>query len=106
MKYIHERQHNFTVAFETDAQNGVITLGLAKCHTKDCFNKKKGRAIAEGRLKKHPIKTFYNQGLSHKENVDRMMAKVTHWVDLHAKAGKFSYQAIRDQFVFKPALIS
>lgn len=106
MKYIHQRgEHNFTVAFETNAQNGTITLGLAKCHSKDCFNKKTGRKIAEGRQQKHPIKMFYNPGLSHKENVNRMMEKLNHWVEIHAKAGKMSYQGIRDQFVYKPASI-
>ena len=100
MKYIHHRgKHNFTVAFETNAQNGTITLGFAKCHTNDSFNKKVGRMIAAGRQQKHPIEMFYSPNLSHKENVDIMVENLNHWIEIHSKIGKLSYQKIKDHIL-------
>jgi len=47
----------FTVAavVEDGLLNAKVSLGIARCSSKDNFNKKIGRAIAEGRATKRPI---------------------------------------------------
>lgn len=40
-----------TVAYVLDPENSELRIGYAKCSRRDLYNKKRGRAIAEGRLK-------------------------------------------------------
>jgi hypothetical protein len=49
-----------TIAYKLDTETGELHIGYAKCSRRDLYNKKRGRAIAEGRLKsahcRHTIK--------------------------------------------------
>lgn len=42
-----------TIAYELDPETSELHIGYAKCSRLDLYNKKRGRAIAEGRLKSH-----------------------------------------------------
>ena len=49
--------HNgiITVAYKLDKENNKLIMGMSFCSPKDRFNKKLGRTIANGRMKKVPI---------------------------------------------------
>lgn len=40
-----------TIAYALDPEASELRIGYAKCSRRDLYNKKRGRAIAEGRLK-------------------------------------------------------
>jgi hypothetical protein len=52
-----------TIARRVDPENGETSIGFAVCSPKDNFNKKKGREIAEGRMREAPLFHDDPQGL-------------------------------------------
>lgn len=53
--YYTNPEDNNRVSFAGEHQNGVLNIAASRCSNRDQFQRKKGRAIAEGRLAKGKI---------------------------------------------------
>ena len=48
--YLHGPRRHVTIARDVDSDQGLIHIGISVTHPSDSFDKKMGRAMAEGRL--------------------------------------------------------
>jgi hypothetical protein len=74
LSYEIDGRGGLTIAYKVDHEDNAIVIGYAKCSRRDLYNKKKGRAIAEGRMNskhyKHIVK-FPDEEVLNKLLLDR-----------------------------------
>lgn len=77
-----------SIAYKVD-ENGVLTCGMAFTSPTDNFMKKRGRAIAQGRLERHPITVETLRTLNRDEALQMSLSQVSSNLPCRWKAVQF-----------------